>query len=545
MTEGVVNRMSGMLRTMVVVLMVCGLMQARAQEDTPQKQPTSVPGEEGRYALTVNTQMVVLDVVVTDKTGANVKGLSKDDFTVYEDQAPQEVRSFEEFEPHPVVAGKATAINSTAELDRVEPDAPVSILVIDEVTTSFEDLAFARYSLMKYLKAQGDTLLQPTMLVSANYRNIAVLRDYTTSKEEILDALDRHVANSAALTRSRNPSWWADQINATFGSLIGVAEATAGHRGHKNMIWIGRGFPPINMAMLLTSMQTDFDKQLADCTRLLRDSRVTLYTIDPAGISTQMPARDGADFYTEDPFGGQVDFDTMAISTGGKALHERNDVNALIDESVRDGESFYTLAYRPTGNRQQGKPFRAIRIVMRDPSLKASTRQGYFVKPAQVAPLREANGKFSNRLMFDLSAASGSLLVYDGVPLIVTRDATAADSFALHVHTSDLPLEEDASRRPSAQLTVLAESFDRRGKVLRHEADVYTVRMNAQAADGAIDKRVITIPVKIGTEAPAARIRFVVRANGNGKLGAENYFLVDRSTLDDPATGLKANKGQR
>ena len=498
-------------------------------------------GEPGAYSLKVTTQNVVLDVVVTDKQGMPVTGLRKDDFTVYEDKASQTVNSFEETSGKPVPAA-TVPVNSTAELDNAEPDAPVSILVIDELTTRFEDLAFARYSLKKYLKAQGDTLEQPTMLISANYRNIAVLRDYTTSRKEILDALEHHLADYAALSRAQNLSWQAEQINATFGSLLGVAEATAGHRGHKNMIWIGRGFPPVNMATLLPSMQDAFTAQLAMCSRLLRDSRVTLYSVDPAGLRTEEPARDGSDFYVDDPFGGQVDFDTMAVATGGKALHGRNDVNNMIDESVRDGESFYTLAYRPAVESKDPKAFRRIKIVMKDPNLHASTREGYFAAAAPVAPVKEANGKFSQRLIFDMNVASNSLLVYDGVPLTVTREATTPDRFDLHLRAGDLPLQVDASNKPSAELTVLVESFDKRGKMLEHNAKILTVRMTARPPSAGPDIRSISIPVNISTKAPAARLRFVVRANGNGKVGAENFFLIDRKYVTDPASGVDARR---
>jgi VWFA-related protein len=495
---------------------------AWGQQTGAPQQPVPAANDAGGYRLKVTTQNVVLDVVVNDKSGKNVTGLTKDDFEVFEDKQPQAVNSFEEVQAK---VAAAAVVNSTAEVDRVEPDAPVSILVIDELTTKFEDLAFARYSLKKYLKAQGDTLEQPTMLVAANYKNIAVLRDYTTSRKEILDALEHHLADYAALSRAQNPSWQGEQINATFGSLIGVAEATAGHRGHKNMIWIGRGFPPVNLATLLPSMQEDYLGALALCTRLLRDSRVTLYAIDPAGISAEEPARDADGFYVDDPFGGQVDFDTMAVATGGKALHGRNDVDHMIDESVRDGGSFYTLSYRPKATSDDPKEFRKIRVVMKDPSLRASTREGYFARETPVDPMQDAKGKYSRRMLSDLSVATGSLLVYDGVPLTVTRDGATPDDFKLHLRAGDLPLEVDASQKPSTEVLVLVESFDRRGKILGHTTEIFKVRMKAAAAEGGPDMRPVVLPVTLSTKAPAVRLRFVVRANANGKVGAENYFL--------------------
>jgi VWFA-related protein len=240
-----------------VIFLTMGIRAFGQQAAVPQ-QPSATAGKSGAYKLSMTSQNVVLDVVVNDKDSKNVKGLTKDDFTIFENKKPQTISAFDEVVGRAPERGPAVAVNSTTELDRLEPDAPVSILVIDELTTKFEDLAFARYSLKKYLKAQGDTLEQPTMLIAANFRNIAVLRDYTTSRKEILDALDHHLANYSALFMAQNGSWQGEQVNATFASLIGVAEATAGHRGHKNMIWIGRGFPPLELGNMLASMRDDF-----------------------------------------------------------------------------------------------------------------------------------------------------------------------------------------------------------------------------------------------------------------------------------------------
>jgi VWFA-related protein len=157
------------------MLGVMGLaMSSYGQQAEPVQKDTTQQDAPVANTLQVTAQRVVLDVVVTNKKGEIVKSLTNDDFAVYEDKAPQKIQSFEE------VSAKTAApavVNSTDQLDQTEPDAPVSIIVIDELTTKFADLAFARYSLKKYLKAQGDTLEQPTMLVAVNYRNIQVLRD--------------------------------------------------------------------------------------------------------------------------------------------------------------------------------------------------------------------------------------------------------------------------------------------------------------------------------------------------------------------------------
>jgi VWFA-related protein len=494
-----------------------------AQQAPVPSQPVEQTG--GGFTLRVKSQIVVLDVVVTDRKGVNVRHLKPEDFLVLEDKVPQTIKSFEEVGPVPPAA--FVPVDSTAELDRLEPNAPVNIIVIDELTTQFQDLAFARYSLQKYLKTQGEQLDQPTMLISANFTNVAVLHDYTTSRKEILDAIEHHLASINTVTRTQDSSWQSEQVNGAFASLMSVAEATAGHPGHKNLIWVGRGFPPIDPLKLMPADRETLDKGIASCTNLLRDARVTLYAIDPAGLSAEQPAQD-EDGFEIDPFGGQFDFDTMVTATGGRALYGRNDVDAMIGQSVRDGETFYTVSYAPKIATDDTKPFRNIRIVMKDPNLSANTREGYYEHGDAVAPVREADGKYSNRLLFDINAASSSLLVYDGIPLTVARDVAKPDTFVLHLQTAGLQTRDAAPGKPNAELTVVLESFDRKGKLLDRIA--HLVSLHVGRAGGGVD-----VPQTIATQAPAARVRVVVRDNNSGKIGAENVYLVDPKTIDDPA----------
>ena len=415
-----------------VVMMVAAsgsflLMPALGQQTNPQPVQPTAAQQPGTFTLQVNTQIVVLDVVVNNKNGDAVRNLTKDDFTVYENKVPQTIRSFESTAQPGTTSAPAApiAVNSTAELDHKEPQAPVSIIVLDELATKFEDEAFARYSLKKYLGTQGDTLAQPTMLVSVSLRNLTVLRDYTTSKKEILDALDHHF--TVYPWQMMNGNWKGEQLSAAFSSLMEVAEATGGHPGHKNIVWVGRGFPMVDITMMDPTSADQMQALIAQCTNMLRDARVTLYSIDPAGLAAEQPGQDENGFDLDSPFGGQVDFETMARATGGQAFHGRNDVDMQIGTSVRDGETFYTLTYKPTTVSQDPKEFRRIQVIMKDRSLRAVTREGYFAASPPPAPALNPKGQPSDQLVFDLGIAGASMMVYDGVPLEITRDPKQAD----------------------------------------------------------------------------------------------------------------------
>jgi hypothetical protein len=64
----------------------------------PQK-PVSPPPppdgvDQGLFFETVSVNVVNVDVFVTDKAGNRVRGLTKDDFELYEDRKPVQISNF-------------------------------------------------------------------------------------------------------------------------------------------------------------------------------------------------------------------------------------------------------------------------------------------------------------------------------------------------------------------------------------------------------------------------------------------------------------------
>src|SRR5664280_2640709 len=75
-------------------LLIAALAFSQQPSTESTAQPVS-PSNNSTFQITSN--LVVLDVVVTDKNGAIVKDLSKDDFRIYENNVLQTVHSFEHY----------------------------------------------------------------------------------------------------------------------------------------------------------------------------------------------------------------------------------------------------------------------------------------------------------------------------------------------------------------------------------------------------------------------------------------------------------------
>ena len=512
---------------------------ATASAHGQQPQPVApADGSQGTYRLRVTAQTVVLDVVVTDAKGHVVKGLNKDDFLVTEDKVKQVVRTLDASGEELVPAN--LVIHSTAELDRKAPRSPVNILVLDQINTSFQDLAFADYSLKRFLTNQGP-VLPPTMLVAVSLDHFMVLQDFTTSKADLLSALSRRMVSNP--WQAGNDAWQGQQLTAALNALLEVAQATSGHPGHKTMIWIGRGFPIVDPLSLDARQAELLEQAVKSSINAMRDARVVLYSLDPAGLSTEPFAENGFISSATDPFGGSVDFTKMATATGGKAFNGRNDVDTLIATSATEGTQFYTLSYVPQNRSEDAGHFRNIEVRMRDPNLTATTRLGYYAKgPAPPTAPEISAASTSHELIRDLSLAGDGLMIYDAVPFTAFRKPTAPDEFLLQLRSSDLAWKPADNGIVTTELSLLVESFDRKGKLLSTQARIENLAVPADASNAKPARMTTNLPITISTAPPAARIRFAIRVEPSGKIGTNNFFFVDPKTLQDSSIGLRHSR---
>ena len=166
----------------------------------------------------------------------------------------------------------------------------------------------------------------------------------------------------------------------TLGALSQIAESVRGVLGRKNVIWVGTGY---GKAGDLNNMsQSDYFKVLAAIQRVtdrMLSARVTLYTIDPEGVAATDPGQGQqidptATGGATGSYGSNMAFESFATATGGRVIGGRNDLEKQIAQvSVEWVRSTRTLAYAPTSKNDAKRPYRRIRVTMKDPSLHADT----------------------------------------------------------------------------------------------------------------------------------------------------------------------------
>ena len=506
-----------------------GLIAVAPNSAQPQKQgqahtPPNEPQAGGQTTLRVNSRLVVVDVVVLDKAGHPVSSLDRSQFEITENGVPQQITAFDPPSAHSMPAGSAPIVHGTADLEKIG-DAPVDILVLDELNNSFSDAANARLQMLSFLHKQPEVLPVPTLLLAAGESRFQVLNDYTQSRDELLKSVEKHFASPPVQQLDST-----GLLVETLGILSQIAESSKGTVGRKNVLWVGSGYPMVNTMLLPTSSEDILQDAVRRVTDRMLDARVVLMLIDPKGI--QAVDQGGENFATMDdmsagiapitgPFTGKLDFGTFAIATGGQIFAVRNDVDAEMSRSADSSQVFYTLAYSPTtgapGN-DNPAAYRKIRIHLRDRSLRVVARDGYFPEEDAIDPQPTASQPLPAVLKFDLLSAAKTRLHYNG---LTVRAEKTASGYTLSIARSQLKWVEQSGNSRVAEMTLIIAFYNDRDKLLQSRA--IELRQTANPPPGARISPEVRLALPLTTPQGTGRVRFVVRDAGSGVIGTADW----------------------
>jgi VWFA-related protein len=471
--------------------------------------------------IRVTSRLVFLDVTVLDKKGRPVvKGLTKDDFTITDNKKPQRIFSFEAPETH-IVDANATDDNPAGK-------APVTIFVLDLLNSKFEDFAYIRYMVRKYLAAQPTRLNSPTELMVLGNNSLEMVQGYTRSKADLLYALD-HVP-AALPYKEMSASFMGERFAQSIDALQQIALQNRGVSGRKNIVWVGHGGPNIYTVYLPPSDVEALNGYVHDTTNMLVDSRVSLFVIYP-GLQVNGPPitasemEAGVDIGNGDPFSGDINFGVFVNETGGNLFYNRNDINTEIKQSEELGSEYYTLTYQPPEGDADGK-FRRIRVTLRNPDLRVVTKAGYFSpdKKAAVGPRQQT--------MVNLSEAARSTIPFEALGVTIENlvrhpdTGTAEFTVLLGPHNLDWQSAEDGKSSVDLLLAAASLSGDRSFLASRLESlRIYADSQDATQLARTGARRVMTIRIPRKTQS----LRVVIQTSDNGRTGTVE---LDRKTID-------------
>jgi len=203
----------------LIIILAANFQTPRAQEptqtpkDTSAKKPNAPPASDD--VVRINTNLVQIDVTVSDGKGRPVTGLKPEDFEIYEEGRLQRITNFSYVTASPasetpkastpplVVSGrneKARTVSVPAPVPpvilRPEQVRRTIALVVDDLGLSHESSARVRQALKKFVDEQ----MQPGDLAAVirTGAGMGALQQFTTDKQLLHAAIDRIHYNLAS-----------------------------------------------------------------------------------------------------------------------------------------------------------------------------------------------------------------------------------------------------------------------------------------------------------------------------------------------------------
>jgi VWFA-related protein len=360
----------------IAVLVLSGLAGAPQALRRGQQPAQQVPP-----IFRAGTNIVRVDVAVTDGSANPVTNLTVDDFEIREDGILQTVSSFQLVTAtgqadRPGDGSLAIRSREHAAAEIARDDVRVFLIFWDEYHIDrMPGANKARESLTRFVT----TAFGPTDLLA--------LMDPLTPIDAIEFTRDR-----AALTRRiqklegrlgiflppRSPveeahlQFMADAVRLRSEVTLSAIQAAAVHLGtlresRKSIIVVSEGFDGLGQ---------DWPRWVREVSQAANAANTAIYTVDPRGLGQRMWPSD--------------QLIELAINTGGEAFVNVNYPERLMRRAVTAQSAYYLLGYQSSQNPSDGK-FHEIDARVKRRGLTVRARRGYWAPGAvEVERAREA-----------------------------------------------------------------------------------------------------------------------------------------------------------
>jgi VWFA-related protein len=407
------------LRFAFLLSAVCAALLLAAFAQTPAPAPATAPSAQ-TPVLKVTTHLVQVNVVVHGKKNEPVTDLTKDDFTILDDNHPQKIATFAMESSRPADAKPQRLLlpqNTFTNKPEFRPSAAkaVTVILLDSLNSAFEDQVYAKKQLISFLQQ-----LRPedSVALYALGTRLQVLHDFTTDAASLIETVNKHKSRAAtelADSQPEDPDTGSDdldsflaqaqqkiadmqmvnRVSTTMAALEAIANHVSVLPGRKNLIWISGGFPfhigMDEMALGDTRDRRMFTDEMEHAARAVTAAQLAIYPVDARGLvgsvdytatvsgskNARMPPQAGPSKKMKALYDSHDTMNIMAERTGGKAYYNSNDLKNAIRGAIDDAQVTYILGYYPTHNNWDGK-FHNLKVQITRKGVNVRNRLGYF-----------------------------------------------------------------------------------------------------------------------------------------------------------------------
>jgi VWFA-related protein len=386
-------------------------------------------GPESPAPIRVDTNLVVVDVTVTDAHRNPVHNLTAVDFNLREDGQAQSIKTMEEH-----TADEAAKPSLKPSLPKLQPGVftnvpaipatgPFNIFLLDKLNTPMEDQAYSLDQLSQYLKsAPAGTRIA---VVSLSSWELSLLQGFTSDPEMLRAALSsKKAAMNASLFLDNPVSGGAKTMEGgglktrlrrelTLNALNELGRYLSGFPGRKNLIWFSASFPVsiVSGEREHWASSPDIDAEFIEMVNLFARNQIAVYPIDARGLvgdpwfdASNAGAANVASSIKGLSNSVQRTSTSAAIQkwtmtniadpTGGQTFMNTNDLKGAVSLAIDAGSNYYTLTYAPTSHKWNGQ-YRKIQIQLDRPGLVLAYRHGYYATDPN-APARQSERRTSS-----------------------------------------------------------------------------------------------------------------------------------------------------
>jgi VWFA-related protein len=539
-------------RMFCVIALLAGMNGQRLYGQQPSQ------AEAPPLTIRVDTRLILVDVVVSDKKGNALTGLKLENFTLQEKGKTQKIVFFtppgEAEKQAPPHLGPGIYTNKP---EYRSPGGPLTVLLLDAANTEFKDQAYARQQMLKFVRDQykpGQRIAIFTLTST-----LGILQDFTSDPELLHNALQKYLPNDQLQNKGLTPpviretdnargvaTGLADQVNLqlqafanieaafmedrrveiTLAAMRSLARMLGGIPGHKSIIWVTSGFPfslipedrnitqaeednslPHQGQLSLgtrteganaESNRTQHADEIRETAAQLASAQVAIYPIDARGVIGV----------------GDSDQETMremARETGGKAYIDQNEIKEGVVLALADYPSTYTLGYYPDDKKWDGK-YRPIKVKLDRDGVEVRHRRGYFaIDPGQLKdrkPEQQVAEALTDRVSDTQVTFSAQVKPGDKGKLSVD----------FLVDPSTVTVEDASGGAKKLNIVFYASTFSANGKMLGNQST--TIDQSFPAATyQQIQQHGILIHMDIDPKPGSNELRLAVQDRRAGTVG--------------------------
>ena len=385
-------------------------------QQTPAQQAAA---HQSSAVLRSSSDLVRIDVEVTDKSGKPIKGLTANQFTITDEGRPQAITSFSFADIEAIET--ATADDSkpiVVAVDNNGPNSPSAdaisdalrdrrliVLFFDLTSMQTDDLIRAHDAADKFVKHQMTKADVVAVVVFST--RINVLANFTNDRTVLNKAIAQLTPDNSANLASplyaaaangeydvqeyTGAAYTPDETefnvfntDQKLAAVEGLADVLGGIPGRKAMVEFTGG---------ITQTGEENRTQLRAATDAANRADVSIYSIDSRGLLAAPPGGDtttnaatGTSMFTGASVFHQTDqredsrdtLATLSTDTGGKAFFDLGDLSDAFPAIQRDNGGYYLVGYNLGPDVKHDGRWRAIRVKVNVPGAHVRYRDGYY-----------------------------------------------------------------------------------------------------------------------------------------------------------------------